>query len=99
MKLRRRQFLRLAAGALTLPALLRLARAQAHPTRTNNKGQAATKAGSGLSGRLSAVHAFALAMVTVFIIAFGSRAMADDPVDRQGLPRIDRFALTEAFRR
>jgi len=26
-------------------------------------------------------------------------ALADDPVDRQGLPRVDRFALTEAFRR
>ena len=26
-------------------------------------------------------------------------AFADDPIDRQGLPRVDRFALTEAFRR
>jgi tripartite-type tricarboxylate transporter receptor subunit TctC len=33
MKLRRRQFLHLAAGAATLPATLRVARAQTYPTR------------------------------------------------------------------
>jgi tripartite-type tricarboxylate transporter receptor subunit TctC len=33
MKLPRRQFLRLAAGAAALPALPRIARAQAYPTR------------------------------------------------------------------
>jgi tripartite-type tricarboxylate transporter receptor subunit TctC len=33
MKLRRRQFLHLAAGAAALPALSRAARAQAYPTR------------------------------------------------------------------
>jgi len=33
MKLPRRQFLHLAAGAATLPALSRIVRAQAYPTR------------------------------------------------------------------
>ena len=33
MKLARRQFLHLAAGAVALPALPRIARAQAYPTR------------------------------------------------------------------
>jgi tripartite-type tricarboxylate transporter receptor subunit TctC len=33
MKLRRRQFLRLAAGAAALPAVSRIANAQAYPTR------------------------------------------------------------------
>jgi tripartite-type tricarboxylate transporter receptor subunit TctC len=34
MKLPRRNFLRLAAGAATLPAVSRIARAQVYPTRT-----------------------------------------------------------------
>jgi ABC transporter substrate binding protein len=34
MKLRRRNFLHLAAGAVALPAVSRVARAQAYPTRT-----------------------------------------------------------------
>jgi tripartite-type tricarboxylate transporter receptor subunit TctC len=33
MSLRRRQFLRFAAGAAALPALARIARAEAYPTR------------------------------------------------------------------
>jgi tripartite-type tricarboxylate transporter receptor subunit TctC len=33
MKIRRRQFLHLAAGAAALPAVSRVARAQAYPTR------------------------------------------------------------------
>ena len=35
----------------------------------------------------------------LFATLVATRALADDPIDKQGLPRIDRFALTEAFRR
>ena len=39
MKLPRRQFLRLAGGAAALPAVLRIARAQAYPSRPIRLGQ------------------------------------------------------------